>query len=54
MKNEELRIAFDGDAVLFSDESEVIAKQHGLNKFFESEANKVSFDTKFDWILEIA
>jgi len=41
-KNEELRIAFDGDAVLFSDESEVIAKQHGLNKFFESEANKAN------------
>ncbi|XP_078482844.1 cytosolic 5'-nucleotidase 1A [Ciona intestinalis] len=37
---EQLRIAFDGDAVLFSDESEIIAKEHGLIKFFENEAEK--------------
>uniref|UniRef100_H2Y927 5'-nucleotidase n=1 Tax=Ciona savignyi TaxID=51511 RepID=H2Y927_CIOSA len=37
---EQLRIAFDGDAVLFSDESEIIAKKHGLEKFFENEAAK--------------
>lgn len=35
-----LRIAFDGDAVLFSDEAEVIAKKFGLQKFFENEAEK--------------
>jgi len=41
-----LRIAFDGDAVLFSDEAEVIAKKFGLQKFFENEAIKadVSLD----------
>jgi len=34
---EQLRIAFDGDAVLFSDEAERIYKQHGLEKFAETE-----------------
>lgn len=33
----ELRIAFDGDAVLFSDESERIFKQNGLEAFAENE-----------------
>ncbi|XP_038175945.1 cytosolic 5'-nucleotidase 1B isoform X6 [Arvicola amphibius] len=33
----QLRVAFDGDAVLFSDESEHIAKEHGLDKFFQHE-----------------
>uniref|UniRef100_A0A3Q4I6K9 5'-nucleotidase, cytosolic IB b n=1 Tax=Neolamprologus brichardi TaxID=32507 RepID=A0A3Q4I6K9_NEOBR len=33
----QLRVAFDGDAVLFSDESEIIVKQHGLDSFFEHE-----------------
>ncbi|ROL55290.1 Cytosolic 5'-nucleotidase 1B [Anabarilius grahami] len=33
----QLRVAFDGDAVLFSDESEIIVKQHGLDMFFEHE-----------------
>ncbi|XP_078060206.1 cytosolic 5'-nucleotidase 1A-like [Mustelus asterias] len=33
----QLRVAFDGDAVLFSDESEQIVKKHGLDKFFEHE-----------------
>nr|XP_027793575.1 cytosolic 5'-nucleotidase 1B [Marmota flaviventris] len=33
----QLRVAFDGDAVLFSDESEQIAKEHGLDKFFQHE-----------------
>lgn len=33
----QLRVAFDGDAVLFSDESEQIFKAHGLDKFFEHE-----------------
>lgn len=35
--SEELRIAFDGDAVLFSDESEKIYQQHGLQAFAENE-----------------
>ncbi|XP_061897924.1 cytosolic 5'-nucleotidase 1A-like isoform X2 [Entelurus aequoreus] len=33
----QLQVAFDGDAVLFSDESERIFKAHGLDKFFEHE-----------------
>ena len=33
----QLRVAFDGDAVLFSDEAEVIAKSQGLDKFLEHE-----------------
>ncbi|XP_061751465.1 cytosolic 5'-nucleotidase 1A-like isoform X2 [Nerophis ophidion] len=33
----QLRVAFDGDAVLFSDESERIFKAHGLDRFFEHE-----------------
>ena len=35
--SEQLRIAFDGDAVLFSDEAEKIYKQHGLEVFSASE-----------------
>jgi len=35
---EQLRIAFDGDAVLFSDESEAIYQQQGLTAFKENEA----------------
>jgi len=34
---EQLRIAFDGDAVLFSDESEQIFKSQGLEAFTENE-----------------
>lgn len=38
---EQVRIAFDGDAVLFSAESELIYKQYGLEAFMEHEkANK--------------
>ncbi len=36
---EQLRIAFDGDAVLFSDESERIYQQEGLVVFTENERN---------------
>lgn len=35
----EIRIAFDGDAVLFSDESEKIFKEKGLEAFEEHERN---------------
>ncbi|XP_003276013.2 cytosolic 5'-nucleotidase 1B isoform X2 [Nomascus leucogenys] len=31
----QLRVAFDGDAVLFSDESEHFTKEHGPDKFFQ-------------------
>lgn len=34
----ELRIAFDGDSVLFSDESERIYQEHGLEAFVANEA----------------
>lgn len=33
----QVRIAFDGDAVLFSDESERVFKEHGLQAFLEHE-----------------
>lgn len=33
----QLRVAFDGDAVLFSDESEIIVKTKGLDEFFKHE-----------------
>lgn len=36
-ENEQLRIAFDGDAVLFSDDSERIFKEKGLDAFTENE-----------------
>ncbi|WP_111641734.1 5'-nucleotidase [Marinimicrobium alkaliphilum] len=35
--DDQLRFAFDGDAVLFSDEAEQIFKSQGLNAFTESE-----------------
>jgi 5'-nucleotidase len=37
--SEELRFAFDGDAVLFSDASERIFKEQGLDAFTENEKN---------------
>ena len=36
-KNDEVRIAFDGDAVVFSEESDAIYKEKGLQAFFEHE-----------------
>ncbi|MCX4191315.1 5'-nucleotidase [Methylophaga sp. OBS1] len=36
-ESEELRIAFDGDAVVFSDDSEKIYKEKGLEAFTENE-----------------
>lgn len=38
----EIRIAFDGDAVLFSDESEAIFQKHGLEKFVRNERTKAN------------
>ncbi len=38
--SQQLRIAFDGDAVLFSDESERIYQQQGLEAFAENERNE--------------
>lgn len=37
-KTSQIRIAFDGDAVLFADESELIFKKQGLEGFKENEA----------------
>lgn len=37
LPEEQIRIAFDGDAVLFSGDSEMIYKQQGLNAFEENE-----------------
>ncbi len=39
-QSDQLRIAFDGDAVLFSDESERIYQQSGLLVFTENERNE--------------
>ena len=36
-EQDQLRFAFDGDAVLFSDEAERIFKQHGLKAFTDNE-----------------
>ncbi len=36
-ENEQIRIAFDGDAVIFSDESELIYQKYGLTAFAEHE-----------------
>ena len=38
----EVRIAFDGDAVLFSDEAERVYQQHGLSAFQRHETEKAS------------
>lgn len=38
-QTEELRIAFDGDAVIFSDEAERVYKLKGLDRFTESEVS---------------
>ena len=38
----ELRIAFDGDSVLFSDEAEKIYQQHGLDAFAASETKSAN------------
>ena len=38
----EVRIAFDGDAVLFSDEAERVYHSHGLNAFQQHEMDKVA------------
>ncbi|XP_045577216.1 cytosolic 5'-nucleotidase 1A-like [Salmo salar] len=37
LSDTQLKVAFARDAVLFSDESEIIVKQHGLAMFFEHE-----------------
>jgi len=37
-----VRIAFDGDAVLFSDEAERVYQSHGLSAFQEHEATKAA------------
>lgn len=39
-EDNKVRVAFDGDAVLFSDESERIYKEQGLAKFQENEASQ--------------
>ena len=38
----QIRIAFDGDAVLFSDESEQIFQEHGLEAFEENERRQAN------------
>lgn len=53
----QLRVAFDGDAVLFSDESEQIVKEQGLDSFFEHEQlneNKPLAQVCTSWIGEFS
>ena len=38
-KSEQLKIAFDGDAVIFSDESEKVFHEKGLEAFIDNEVN---------------
>ncbi len=38
--DEGLRVAFDGDGVLFSDESERVYKENDLKAFFQNERDK--------------
>lgn len=40
LSKEQVRIAFDGDAVLFSDESEIVYKKHGIEQFHAEESAK--------------
>lgn len=42
--DKEIRIAFDGDAVIFSEESEAIYKKHGLDAFIQHE--KINVEKK--------
>jgi len=42
----QLRIAFDGDAVIFSDESEKIFQEHGLEAFEENEKLSANIELK--------
>ncbi len=39
-RDDKLRIAFDGDAVIFSDEAEQVFQKEGIDAFHQSEANK--------------
>ena len=51
----QLRIAFDGDAVIFSDEAERIYQEHGLERFSNSEreaANQPLSGGPFKGVLE--
>jgi 5'-nucleotidase len=40
MQSDQLRIAFDGDAVVFSDESERISREQGIGAFHEHEQRR--------------
>jgi len=54
--NKQLRIAFDGDAVIFSDESERIYQKNGLSAFEENEkklANKPLKAGRFEPFLKV-
>lgn len=37
LSDDKLRVAFDGDGVLFSDESERVYKERGLEAFLQNE-----------------
>ena len=43
-ENNQVRVAFDGDAVLFSDDSEKIYKKHGLEAFRQNETENAEIE----------
>ncbi|XP_062296875.1 cytosolic 5'-nucleotidase 1A-like [Scomber scombrus] len=47
----QLRVDFDGDAVIFSDESENVFRDHGLAAFLEHEKKNVDVPMNDVWIV---
>lgn len=45
----QLRVAFDGDAVLFSNESELVFKNDGLQEYLKNEEQNVENTMKEVW-----
>lgn len=45
----QLRVAFDGDAVLFSNESELVFKSGGLEEYLKNEEQNVENTMKEVW-----
>ena len=44
--NDQVRIAFDGDAVLFDESSELVYKEEGIEAFYENEKNSQNIPMK--------
>lgn len=48
----QLRVAFDGDAVLFSDESELVFKSGGLQEYLKNEKQNVEIRMNEVWKID--